>query len=215
MTIEEVENILLVISDKENDKNSAVACFNTLYRGYSGFLNSVVSRALKDRGIYDEHVLNTVISNTFYKLYENPLLFSFRKEASDDKGFKAWLSTVAKNELKQLIMEYYRNTVSMEVLSIEPAIESDELVDEVFRNVNFKVLDEALQMLSERDKHILLTLYLYYEEGRNTPSDVLKMLCEMYDTTTVNIRKIKERSEKKIVEYFSKNTQLKPLKHVK
>jgi hypothetical protein len=35
----------------------------------------------------------------------------------------------------------------------------------------------------------------------------------MYNTTNVNIRKIKERSEKKIKDYFTKNTQLKPLKN--
>lgn len=215
MSIEEIENILLVISDKDYDEDSAIASFTDLYRGYSKFLNSVVSRALKDRGVYDEEILNTVISNTFYKLYENPLLFSFRKEAEDDKGFKAWLSKVAKNELKRLFTEYYKDTIPLEVLSVEPAIESDDLPEEIFRNVNYKVLDDALQILSERDRHILLTLYLYYEEGKNTPSDVLKMLCKMYDTTPVNIRKIKERSEKKIVDYFTKNTQLKPLKYVK
>lgn len=215
MTIEEIENILLSISDKEHDEDSAVAGFTVLYHGYSKFLSSVVSRVLKDRGIYDEQILNTVVSNTFYKLYENPLLFSFREDAKDDKSFKAWLSTVAKNELKRLLIDYYRDTVSLEILSTEPTIESNELTDEIFENVNLKVLDDALQMVSERDKHILLTLYLYYEEGKKTPSNVLKMLCKMYDTTTVNIRKIKERSEKKIVEHFSKHTQLKPLKHVK
>ena len=43
----------------------------------------------------------------------------------------------------------------------------------------------------------------------------LDLLCEMYGTTKVNIRKIRERSEKKIIDYFSQHTQLKPLKNVK
>jgi|SRR5690606_898606 len=215
MTIEEIENILLVISEKSNDEDSAVAVFTTLYHGYSKFLNSVVSSVLKNRGIYDEQIMNAVVNNTFYKLYENPLIFSFPEKAVDDKGFKAWLSRVAKNELKRLLAEYYKDIVSLEKMSSEPAVESDELAEDLFVNVNFKVLDAVLNMLSERDKHILLTLYLYYEEGKKTPSDVLRMLCKMYDTTPVNIRKIKERSEKKILEYFSKHTQLTPLKHAK
>lgn len=215
MTIEEIENILLIISEKSNDEDSAVAVFTTLYHGYSKFLNSVVSSVLKNSGIYDEQIMNTVVNNTFYKLYENPLIFSFPEKAVDDKGFKAWLSRVAKNELKRLLAEYYKDTVSLEKMSSEPAVESDELAEDLFANANFKVLYEVLNMLSERDKHILLTLYLYYDEGKKTPSDVLRMLCKMYDTTPVNIRKIKERSEKKIVEYFSKHTQLTPLKHAK
>lgn len=215
MTIEEIENILLIISEKSNDEDSAVAVFTTLYHGYSKFLNSVISSVLKNSGIYDEQILNTVVNNTFYKLYENPLIFSFPEKAVDDKGFKAWLSKVAKNEFKRLLDEYYKDTISLEKMSSEPAIESEELAVEIYTNVNFKTLDDALNMLSERDRHILLTLYLYYEEGKNTPSDVLNILCKMYDTTKPNIRKIKERCEKKIVEYFSKHTQLTPLKHAK
>lgn len=215
MTIEEIEDILLVISEKLNDEDSAVAAFTILYHGYSKFLNSVVSSALKSSGIYDEQILNTVVSNTFYKLYEKPLSFSFPERAVDDKPFKAWLSKVAKNEFKRLIAEYYGITESLERSSYEFQIESDEIADDLFINGNLKVLDEALKILSERDKHILMTLYLYYEEGKKTPSDVLRMLCKIYDTTPMNIRKIKERSEKKIVEYFSKHTQLTPLRHVK
>ena len=56
MSIEEIENILLVISDKDYDEDSAIASFTDLYRGYSKSLNSVVSRALKDRGVYDEEM---------------------------------------------------------------------------------------------------------------------------------------------------------------
>ena len=98
---------------------------------------------------------------------------------------------------------------------MEPAIISEELSLEVFESTNIKVLNDALNTLSERDRHILLTIYLYYDEGKNTPSDTLDLLCEMYGTTKVNIRKIRERSEKKIIDYFSQHTQLKPLKNVK
>jgi len=215
MTIEEIEDILLAISEKLNDENSATNAFAKLYRGYSKFLSSVISRVLKNSGIYDEHVLNTVINNTFYKIYENPLIFSFKQGAIDDKGFKAWLAVVAKNELKRLLHEYYTNMYSLETLETEPAIESPELPEGVYESVNLKIMDAALNTLTERERHILLTLYLYYEEGKNTPSEVLNMLCKMYNTTKMNIRQIKVRSEKKIAEYFSKHTQLKPLKDVK
>ena len=155
------------------------------------------------------------MNNTFYKLYEDPLAFSFLKNAEDDKTFKAWLSVVARNELKRLLKEYYHNNSSLEESGMEPAIISEELPLEVFESTNIKVLNDALNTLSERDKHILLTIYLYYEEGKNTPSSTLDLLCVMYGTTKVNIRKIRERSEKKIIDYFSQHTQLKPLKNVK
>lgn len=215
MTIDEIEETLLLISEKSNDEGAAIAAFTNLYKSYSKFLNAVISGALKTCGIYDEHLLNTVLSNTFFKLYENPLIFSFPKDALDDKSFKAWLSVVAKNELKGLIKEYYHSNPSLEESGIETADLVEELSAEVFESANMKVLSDALNTLSERDRNILLTIYLFHEEGRKTPSDTLDSLCEMHGTTKVNIRKIRERSEKKIIDYITQHTQLKPLKNVK
>ena len=213
MTIDEIEDTLLVISEKLNDEQPAINAFTKLYKSYSKFLCSVISRGLKNSGIYDEQILNTVINNTFYKIYDNPLIFSFPENATGDRFFKAWLATVAKNELKRLLEEYYGKSIYLENVNEEPCIESEEISDDIFKSVNLKTMDEALNLLSERDRHVLLTLYMYYDEGKKTPSDVLKTLSEMYNTTNVNIRKIKERSEKKIKDYFTKNTQLKPLKN--
>lgn len=215
MTKEEIEYILLQLSDRIENERDAVVAFNLLYRGYSKFLSSVISASLRNSGIYEKHLVDTVLNNTFLIIYEKPLSFSFPPGAVDDNRFKAWLATVARNELKRLLMEYYSTTVSLALVTCEPVADSEELAEEVFEGVNFKILDDALNTLSERDKNILQTLYLFYEEGKKTPSDVLYMICKMYDTTNPNIRKIKERSEKKIAEYFIRHSQLIPLKNVK
>lgn len=215
MTVEETEEILLMISDQSNDEDSAIDAFTKLYKGYSKFLFSVVSYSLKNMGMYDEHLLNTVLNNTFYIVYEKPLSFSFPAEAEDDRSFKAWLSTVAKNELRKLLKDYYCKEKSLELVTEDSLLESEELSEELFESVNLKMMNDALATLSQRDKEILLALYLYQEEGKKTPSEVLNILCKTHDTTKENIRKIKQRSEQKIIEYFSKYSQLKPLKNDK
>lgn len=215
MTIEEIEHELLVISNKSDNEGAAHSAFSTIYKGYSKFLTSVVSGNLKRMGIYDKQVMNTVINNTFYKLYENPFVFSFPNGAIDDNNFKAWLSTVAKNELTRLLKEYFEGTKSLEIVIVDPQMESEDLDEVIFESVNLKVMNDALNTLSERDKEILLTLYLYYEEGKNTPSKILDLICKIHSTTKENIRKIKQRSEKKIIEFFSQRTLLKPLRDVK
>lgn len=215
MTKEEIEDILLQLSYKSDNDRAAVAAFNALYRGYSKFLSSVISNVLLNRGIYDKDFIETVLNNSFLVVYQKPLSFAFLPESEDDKSFKAWLATVAKNQTKKLLLEYYTREDSLEVVTAEPIYDSEEIPEEVFMSANFKILDGALASLNERDRHILLTLYLYYEEGKKTPSNVLSMLCNLYNTTNLNIRKIKERSEKKIVEYLSKRSQLIPLKNVK
>lgn len=211
MTVEDIEHRLRLISAKDTNECSAVNAFTELYKGYSKFLMSVVSSGLKSMGIYDEQVLNTVINNTFNILYDKPHAFSFPLGSHNDRSFKAWLATVAKHELKRLLKEYFGTTAFIDVGQAEP-LESEEISDEIFQSANLKMMSDALASLSERDREIIWTLYLYYEEGKNTPTAVLDHLCKIHNTTKENIRQIKVRSEKKIIEYFSKHSQLKPLR---
>lgn len=211
MTIEEVEENLLVISYKDDDKKNADKAFSNLYWEYSRYLGKVIGNALKGMGIYDEDLFETVKNNTFITVYKKPLSFS-SKGAKNDKGFKGWLATIAKNELKQLLEEYFQKDNELTPEIKESMIESMDVPTELQQSINHKTLNDAMANLSERDRHILRTLYLYYEEGRKTPSEVLDMLCKLYDTTRANIRQIKSRSEKKIIKYFAKRTSLKPLK---
>ena len=215
MTIEEIEDLLLIISDKSDNNEAAVSAFRALYKGYSEFVQRVVSGALKVLGIYEEHLMETVVSNTFFKLYEKPLAFSFPAEAIDEKCFRAWLSTVARNDLKTLLKDYFGTERGLGPAEEEALTESEEISDDLFESVNLKMMNDALNTLSERDKDILMTLYLYHDEGRYTPSEKLQILCNLHNTTKDNIRQIKKRSEAKIIKYFSDHSELKPIKNVK
>ncbi len=215
MKTEEVECLLLAISDKENDSRVAEVAFTELYRAYSKFLHSVLSKAIKDMGICDDHIANTIVNNTFFKIFNNPLVFSFPNGASTDGTFKAWLCKVAKNELLAKIDEFYdkKRFISLDRVNAVTVFSTTELDEELIQTVNHNELEKVLNILSDRDRHILMTLYMYFEKGKKTPSDVISLLCDMHNVTEANIRKIKERSEKKIVEYFSKRNILKPIKN--
>lgn len=215
MTIEEIEEKLLIISEKSNNERSSIDAFTAIYREYSKFVYSVVSVNLKNVGLYDVDVVEAIVNDTFYILYEKPLDFNFPKDAVNDGNFKAWLSVVAKNELLRLLKKSTNKMASLELLQIDPFIESEEIEEELYESVNVQIMNNALNSLPERDREILRAIYMHYEKGKNTPSDVLDELCERYKTTKDNIRQIKSRSEKKIIEYFSKESQLKPLKNGK
>ncbi len=215
MTIAEIEDILLIFSDKEENQANAEKAFVELYRSYAPYVGKVVGNALKNQGIYDKSLFNTVLNNTFLILYEKPFSFEFKKKAKDDKSFKGWLAVVAKNELKELLKDYFQKEEELTTNVEEPISRSLEVPDNLAESINHKNISNALKSLSERDRHILCTLYLYYEEGRDTPSSVLDQLCELHQTTRSNIRQIKRRSEKKIIDYMIKNTSLKPIKNVK
>lgn len=214
MNVEELEEILLTISYKEEDNQEALKAFETLYKNYSKMLSSIVKNSLKNMGIYDTQLYEAIMNNVFYIIFEKPLSFTVPENAKNDNCFKAWLSIVAKNELKSLIKEYLGKEDSIGE-SEEDITEVSEASGTQLQSKNMKLMEEALNTLSDRDKHIMIALYNYYEEDKKTPSDVLDYLCKLHGTTKMNIRKIKERSEKKIIEFFAKYTQLIPLKNDK
>jgi RNA polymerase sigma factor (sigma-70 family) len=215
MEIEKLEDVLLIISFKAEDEKSALDSFNLLYKEYSKLLMAIVKKNLKDMGIYDEQLLNSVINNVFFKLYEKPLSFSVPKNANNDSCFKSWLSVVALNELKSLLKQYLSNETSLNLVDTDNIIESIDVPEEILESINSKLLIEALNTLSQRDREILLTLYLYYEEGKKTPTEVLNQIARLHNTTKPNIRKIKERCEKKIIDFFSAKSALTTVKNGK
>ena len=215
MELGELEEILLTISFKEDDEKSALNAFNTLYFAYSKIVSAIVKKNLKEMGIFDEALLQTVINNVFYKLFENPLAFSIPSSAKNDNCFKSWLSVVSRNELIGLLGEYLGKESVLKTVNEDQTNESINVDQAIFESANTKLMLEALNTLSSRDKEIMLTLYNYYEEGKNTPSEILNQIAKLHNTTKPNIRKIKERSEKKIIEYFSTRSELIPIKNGK
>lgn len=214
MDIEQLQDILLSFAYKENDTKKAHEAFVIVYRTFSKTVFSVAKKKLKDLRIYDEEFMNTVVNNTFLKIYENPNLeFTVNANSSVISSFEAYLVTILKNEIY--------NVLRKEEIRVPLVLKAD-LPDGLFNDAqietknseseNTKLLNEVLNTMSERDRGILLALYNYHEEGKKTPSDVLDVLAATYGTSRVNIRKIKQRGEEKIKEFFSKQSQLKPLK---
>lgn len=215
MEIDKLEEILLTISYKDEDSKSALNAFNILYKGYSKIVSAIVKKNLKDMGIYDEQLHQAVINNVFYKLYENPFIFSVPKTAKNDNCFKVWLSIVSRNELISLLSEYFGTESPLQIEQIEQTDKSIDVSDKIYESVNIKIMNNALNTLTTRDREIMLTLYNYHEDGRNTPTEILNQLAKLHNTTKPNIRKIKERSRNKIIEYFSSKSELKPVKDEK
>lgn len=204
----EIEDILMNFSYKEEFRSNAEESFIIFYREYSKYLYKVVIEAKKKYPFLRHDIIDDIVNNTFLKIYENPLLFKIDESHSDlniDARLKAYLSTIAKNNLKDLLnTEIKENHLKIidddENVFDPPEIETDENISLSQMRI---ILDEVLNTFKERDKAILLTLYEFYEEGKNTPSETLDWLCEVHKTTRDNIKAIKSRCNKKIIDHFN------------
>lgn len=216
MLLNEIEDLLLNISFKDEEMILANVSFSKLYVEYSQFVMNVIASYLKGMRIYDEELAQAVLNNTFLIVYEKPLKFSVPNGAENDKCFKGWLAKISQNELRSQIKQVTSQEKRFSDLNLqEENFELEDVEIDFFESANHKILAEALNSLSERERGILLAHYLYYEEGKKMPSCELDRLCLLYSTTKPNLRQIRGRSEKKIIEYMTKHSQLKPLKNVK
>ena len=208
-----VEDLLLIISEQEVNRKYAEDAFRELYWRFAEKLENGVRAHLKSRNIQDMDMVNAVVSNVFKDVFLDPLKFSYdpEQDKSEETKFRAWLYKIARNESADLIRASIQHK-KLNVVGIEDNIVEQyayiEIEEEVLQG-NRKLLEQALATLSERDRHILLTCFDYYEEGRNTPSNVLDELCEYWGTTRENIRQRKKRSLDKVKKEMERLTQLK------
>jgi RNA polymerase sigma factor (sigma-70 family) len=197
-----IEDLLLIISDQKEDKERSQNGFVELYRRFSEDVTQSVAGFLKSKGIFNDELHKSIVSNVFLEVYENPLSFNYdnKSHQSEESAFKAWLYIIARNEFADLMRHSIKytetHTLGIESDLIERYAEID--IEEEVLSGNRKLLDSALSVLSDRERHILLACFDYYEDGKNTPSDVLDYLCEYWGTTRDNVRQIKKRSLDKV-----------------
>ena len=213
---EDLEDILLRFSFKEENVEEAEEAFTIFYREYSKYLYAVVAKIKNDFADYYDDLIDAVVTNTFIKIYNKPPIhFKISKDDTDkvvNKKMKGYLAKVAKNELYDLLK---KNVLKQEhLLSIDDSeIDFDPPdisgIENIELSFNEKLLKEILLTFKERDQSILLNMYKYHEEGKKSPKEVRVWLAKVHNTTELNIRKIKSRCEAKIKEHFEKHTNFK------
>jgi DNA-directed RNA polymerase specialized sigma24 family protein len=214
----ELEGLLLTFSYKEENKNEAQRAFELFYREYSKYLYKVVYEAKKSAPYFYNELIDIVVGNVFIKIYNKPLDFIISEDETDedvDKKMKGYLAKIAKNELYTLLKkEYCKQEHRLIIDDDESFFEPPQVViqEDVKLSHSQKLLNEVLYTFSERDRLIILSIYDYHQEGKNCPKEIMDWLVQTHKTSSVNIRKIKSRCDKKIIEYFEKHSTLKPLK---
>ncbi|WP_445736250.1 sigma-70 family RNA polymerase sigma factor [Mariniflexile sp.] len=216
---EEVQDLLFYVSEKETDQKMANESFSLIYKRFSEFVFNSVKKSIYLNSESEKTVFaNTVTNNTFMEVYNKPLDFEFdsRKHKTQDDAFRVYLAAIAKNEKNDLLRESLNYTSKQTKIIdddehfFEPSI-SPEIFEklELALSTNRKILEDALYSLSERDRYIILTYYDNYEKGKNTPSEVLDNIEQLYGTTRDNIRMIRSRVKKKLISEIESKSKLK------
>ena len=179
---------------------------------YNRFAEYIYKAALyKFRNYSNTQLLSEeVLQNTFITAFEKVLKFKFPVNSlpvEHDKIIKAWLGKIAENEAKKSIGRIINNKIDYDSLKLpEPEYEQFDNIygDPLPKTPNEFMLrlQEALNLLSEKERHIILT---YADEGcintnrkQHISDSSLQYLCEYYQTTPEAIKQCKKRTLDKI-----------------
>lgn len=196
------EDLFVLMSYRTENEMEAQKAFRIFYDRYKNLLWSLCYSVCKKLNIDNwEELVKVIFNNTMIAVFESPTYDSSKSKLS------TWMSKIAYNETLDLINESKISTGKTIPLNEEI---TNSIADE--ENVIYydtpqkKLLDAALNLLSERDREILLTYFMYQEENKHLPDDVLEELSLRYSTTSANIRQIKKRALDKIKAYISQNS---------
>jgi DNA-directed RNA polymerase specialized sigma24 family protein len=205
------EDLMVIISMKDDPEacNLAFSEFHSRFKRFLfGMAYKVASKLPNSNELRDAIFQNTLISVNNYSGS-----FSVNGETDPVKirrRIHGWLVMIEKRELFALLEDRQREIDPEELNNFydKDCESSEETNDQP--TYGERMVDEALKLLSERDQHIFMTYWLHYEHGvrsqaKNLPDDVLRDLASKYETTLPNIRKIIERSKKKVFAFLKEN----------
>lgn len=196
------EDLFLAMSLKAEDEDEAKNAFAIFYKRYGKFLWNLCLSVCSKLGIANkEEFARDIFSNTMMKAYTSASYDANKAKVT------TWLSKIAKNELVN----------SLRLEAGKPIILDEEGLNNFYDDINEdeeivlpekEILNVALDSLTERERHILMTYMLYSDGRKHLPDDVLKDLMEQYGTTADNIKHIKSRTLAKIKGYIKQNSNL-------
>lgn len=199
------EDLFFLMSLKDEDEEEAQEAFRIFYERYKGLLWTLCYSVCDKFDISNiEEFAKCVFNNTMMAIYEHPTYDAKRSKVS------TWMSRIAHNETCDLLAEFkindLRNNISINEEISETIQETEDFID--IETPEKRILTEALNQLSEKEREILLTCMMYKENQKHIPDEILLELSNKFNTTTVNLRQIRKRALDKVKAYIITNSDL-------
>jgi DNA-directed RNA polymerase specialized sigma24 family protein len=190
---------------KEESRKEAEEAFAEFYRRYGRYVLKISLNACKGlnkgRGINcGQQIAEDIFMNVMNKAFEKAIDFD-DGNITDSKLLNAricaWLKTIAMNELYQIL----KNDPNIKLRLVTEELKTPNH-SSVRKSPELLLLNEALEkVLSEEEYDIVITTFKFEQEGKYTPRDIMRDLCERYDTKPENIRQKKKRALDKLKKY--------------
>ncbi|MFC5410677.1 RNA polymerase sigma factor [Larkinella bovis] len=205
--LDDPDEDLLIIMSMVDDPSNREKAFQEFYNRYAQFLYNYICRIANNQLTIHEMV--DIFDQTFLIIYQKSGQFDARGESDSNIiriKIQGWLARIIKNVFLKYIEE--RWSTPTESLDFENDYVDESTLEEEEEQItySYQLVDQALNQLPERERHMLVTYLQYYKKGNgnqslNLPDEILKALCKRYGTTPGYFRQIVKRSKDKVDQY--------------
>ncbi|MDB5274451.1 MAG: polymerase, sigma-24 subunit, subfamily [Chitinophagaceae bacterium] len=199
MRKESTLSLMDFMAKKPQESEIAQLAFRVFYERLAAKLKTACLSVCNHNRIYDG-LDEIVFNNTMIKAFNHAGQFFTESKDEDEVilNLRKWLFGIAKNEM---LTELKKIKLNQLILVNDIGIyESEQKDDEsvIGECAEMSILNQALEILDEKEKGILLMCYQYMEEGSKMPSDIVDRICKVFGVTDANRRQIKTRALKKV-----------------
>lgn len=197
------EDLFVMMSFRKDNEEEAKEAFLVFYTRYKHLLWALCYKVCTKLNVNNgKEFAKYIFSNTMISIYNSPTYDSSKGKLS------TWMSRIAYHEALDLIKEHNISDNNKSVPLNDDMLAITQNEDDVveYNTPQKKILEDAINLLSEKDREILLTCIMHQEEKKHLSDGVLRELCNRYDTTSENIRQIKKRALDRVKSHITQNS---------
>jgi RNA polymerase sigma factor (sigma-70 family) len=149
-------------------------------------------------------VVSDIVQETIAKAYKRAATFKLGrvKVENMEAAVRGWLSGIAWRVCLDMLADRNKEIKALETVKTWEEVEAETRESTSSQNSQKLVLvKQAIEQLSDRERSVLFTTMEYDQPGKEhqrVPNSVMTDLANCLNTTSVNIRKIRERAKEKI-----------------
>lgn len=191
---QEAHELMRVVRE-HSGTDEAKAAFGEIYRRYWKTLWALCVKVC-GQGVGAD----LVFEETWRRIWKHP----YYDYETYRTRFETWMSRIATRTACDIRIELTLGDeellkMNLSVLPVECEVDGAK---EEESNLNLKLVEEAMALLSEKESDILRTYVMYDTDSkRHVPDKILDELRTKYQTSNANLRKIKSRALEKVRDY--------------
>jgi RNA polymerase sigma factor (sigma-70 family) len=192
------------VAQRAVDARAARLAEAELYERHARYLYGVLLARVRRPLALSGREVEDLVQETFFRAFARAATYTpgdTTEPESERRRTRAWLGRIA----QRLLADWLADTREVSASPYLEALPEPEPSPPSSRSPKLRLMREAMDTLSERERDVLRVAALYFrpgEEHQRLPNEVATELSRRWETSGDNVRAIRSRAIKKLRSYL-------------